>query len=140
MFDVGFLEILLIAVIALLVLGPERLPHAARLTGAFISKIRRTVTEVKIELEKEVEYQELQQRVQELTAKSSVDSIERKLNKPFETLPSLLKETLKNDETKRNGRQSQHSENSRSQIEKSSEKTADLNIESISDNEKSQKE
>ena len=36
MFDIGFFELVMVAVVALLVLGPERLPHAVRMTGAFV--------------------------------------------------------------------------------------------------------
>ncbi len=66
MFDVGFFELLLIAIIALVILGPDRLPHAARMTGAWVAKIRRTVTDVKVELTREIELQEMQQRIEQL--------------------------------------------------------------------------
>jgi len=46
MFDVGFSELLLLAVIALVVLGPEKLPHAARMTGAWVGRIRRMIVSV----------------------------------------------------------------------------------------------
>ena len=55
MFDVGFSELLIIAVVALLVLGPERLPKAARMAGAFVRRARNQWESVKAELERELE-------------------------------------------------------------------------------------
>lgn len=55
MFDVGFSELLIIAVVALLVLGPERLPRAARMAGAFVRRARLQWESVQAELERELE-------------------------------------------------------------------------------------
>jgi sec-independent protein translocase protein TatB len=55
MFDVGFSELLIIAVVALLVLGPERLPRAARMAGAFVRRARAQWESVQAELERELE-------------------------------------------------------------------------------------
>lgn len=63
MFDVGFSELILLAVVALVVLGPEKLPHAARMAGAWLGRIRRTVTSIQIEIEKEVAASELKDRM-----------------------------------------------------------------------------
>lgn len=63
MFDVGFNEILIIAVVALLVLGPERLPKAARLTGLWVRKARTQWLSVKAELERELAVEELQRNL-----------------------------------------------------------------------------
>lgn len=65
MFDVGFSELFLLAVVALIVLGPEKLPHAARMTGAWVGRIRRMVISVQAEIEKEVSAQEMRQRIEE---------------------------------------------------------------------------
>ncbi len=53
MFDVGFWEILLILVLALVVIGPERLPGAARKAGYFVGKARRYIEGVRSEVESE---------------------------------------------------------------------------------------
>jgi sec-independent protein translocase protein TatB len=71
MFDIGFFELIIIAIIALLVIGPERLPHAARMAGAWIGKIRRTVLSVKEELEQEVNLHEMKKRVEEQLMKDA---------------------------------------------------------------------
>ena len=54
MFDVGFWELAIIAVIALLVIGPERLPKAARTAGLWVGKARRMVTDVKADIDREI--------------------------------------------------------------------------------------
>ena len=58
MFDVGFWEILLILILALLVIGPERLPGAARKAGFFIGKARRYIEGVRSEVESELDVSE----------------------------------------------------------------------------------
>lgn len=65
MFDIGFSELLLIAVVALLVLGPERLPKAARLAGLWARKARTQWNAVKAELENEIADEELRRNLRE---------------------------------------------------------------------------
>jgi len=67
MFDIGFSELVLIAVVALIVLGPERLPKAARTMGHLFGRLQRYVNEVKADINREMELDELrklQQTVQ----------------------------------------------------------------------------
>ena len=59
MFDVGFLEIVIIAAIALVILGPERLPRAARTAGLWVGRARRMVAEVKTDIDREIRESEL---------------------------------------------------------------------------------
>ena len=54
MFDVGFWELAIIAAIALLVIGPERLPKAARTAGLWVGRARRMVTDVKADIDREI--------------------------------------------------------------------------------------
>jgi len=54
MFDIGFLEIIFIMVIALLVVGPERLPRIARTAGLWVGKMRGFVSSVKADIDKEI--------------------------------------------------------------------------------------
>ena len=63
MFDIGFTELLLIAVIALVVLGPERLPGAIRTTAYWISKIKRSFQSAKEELEKELDVDGIKRQI-----------------------------------------------------------------------------
>jgi len=59
MFDIGFWELLLIALMALIVLGPERLPVAIRTVREWVSGVRRFSDSVKTELKEELRIQEL---------------------------------------------------------------------------------
>ncbi len=59
MFDVGFLEIVIIAAIALVILGPERLPRAARTAGLWVGRARRMVADVKTDIDREIRDSEL---------------------------------------------------------------------------------
>lgn len=59
MFDVGFQELLLIGVVALIVIGPERLPKVARIAGMWLGRARRTLSSVKQEIDRELKAEEL---------------------------------------------------------------------------------
>lgn len=59
MFDIGFSEILLIGVVALVVIGPERLPKVARTLGHMFGRLQRYVNEVKADINREIELDEL---------------------------------------------------------------------------------
>ena len=61
MFDVGFWEIAIIVLIALIVLGPERLPRTARSIGLWVGKARRTLAEVKRDIDRELDETDLKQ-------------------------------------------------------------------------------
>ena len=63
MFDIGFWEILLISVLAMIVIGPERLPGAAKTAGRWVGKARRFVEGVKTDVEKEFDVTELKRMV-----------------------------------------------------------------------------
>ena len=65
MFDIGFSELLLIAVVALVVLGPERLPRAARFAGLWVRRARAQWYAVRSELEHELAAEELQRSLRE---------------------------------------------------------------------------
>jgi len=65
MFDIGFWELCLIAVVALLILGPERLPVAARTAGLWIGKARRMIGNVKSEIDRELQLDEVRKKLQE---------------------------------------------------------------------------
>ena len=70
MFDIGFWELALIAVVALLVVGPERLPRLARTAGLWLGRARRFVGSVKADIEQELRAEELK-RILDQQAKSN---------------------------------------------------------------------
>lgn len=74
MFDVGFSELMLVGVIALLVLGPERLPKAARMAGALLRRMRSSLSTLQQDLEREVHAEELKRSLR--AAEAAVASFE----------------------------------------------------------------
>jgi sec-independent protein translocase protein TatB len=70
MFDIGMGEIGLIGVVALLVLGPERLPGAARTAGALLRKARQSWQNVQQEIERELAAEELKRSMRETVAEA----------------------------------------------------------------------
>jgi len=65
-FDIGFSELLVIAVVALVVLGPERLPKAARFAGLWVRRARNQWDSVKQELERELQAEEIKRQMQDV--------------------------------------------------------------------------
>ena len=59
MFDVGFWELALISIVALIIIGPERLPEAARTVGLWVGKGRRMLREVKADIDRELREHEV---------------------------------------------------------------------------------
>lgn len=100
MFDVGFSELMLIAIVALLVLGPERLPGAARTVGALLRKARASFESVKAEVEREVRDEELKRVLKNMPQPSETI---RSLTEPLEQQASEIRDSLKtiDDATRR---------------------------------------
>ena len=67
MFDIGFSEMVVLAVVALVVLGPERLPKVAKQTGAWMGKLRRYVDDVKSDINRQMELSELRNLKNQVT-------------------------------------------------------------------------
>ena len=77
MFDIGFSEILLVAVVALVVIGPERLPGVARNVGRYAGRLQRYVQDIKRDFNREVEFEEIKrlQHEMETTVQSMQESM-----------------------------------------------------------------
>lgn len=82
MFDIGFSELLLIGVVALIVIGPERLPGVARTLGHLFGRAQRYVNEVKSDIQREIELDELRKLREsvEQSARDIEQSVGRELN------------------------------------------------------------
>ncbi len=74
MFDIGFSELLLIGIVALVVIGPERLPRVARTAGLLFGRMQRYVADVKADINREIHADELKKLQDEMHA--AVNSIE----------------------------------------------------------------
>ena len=95
MFDIGFTELLLVAVIALVVLGPERLPGAIKSTAYWVGKIRRSFQSVKSELEREIDADGIRRQLHN-------EEVMKELNKTreqFQNEVSDLKSSVSLDKT-----------------------------------------
>lgn len=106
MFDLGFTEILVIGVVALVVLGPERLPEVARMAGKLFAQAQRYISDVKTEFNRETHLAEIQKLREEISSSasalktsvteitSSVDTQTRELN---ETMREVVDGEKKSD-------------------------------------------
>ena len=81
MFDIGFSELLVIAVVALIVIGPERLPKVARTMGHLLGRLQRYVNDVKSDISREMELDEL--RKLQASVQDAARSIENSVSKEF---------------------------------------------------------
>lgn len=72
MFDIGFSELMVIGVVALLVLGPERLPKVARTAGHLLGRLQRYVSDVKSDIHREMQLDELK-KLQEEARKTAME-------------------------------------------------------------------
>ena len=79
MFDIGFFELMIIGIIGLVVLGPERLPHAIRMSSAWLGKIRRASIAVKEGLENEINAHEIKKRIQEQVSQTGLEDLAKEL-------------------------------------------------------------
>ena len=87
MFDIGFLELLLVAIIAMVVIGPERLPGAARSVGQTIGKMRRFFNNIQRQIEQEVRLEELNKKIM-----AETKDLETKANNLAKDTKHLLEE------------------------------------------------
>lgn len=92
MFDVGFSEILVIAIVALIVIGPERLPKVARTLGHLFGRMQRYVNDVKADIQREMELEEL--RKLQSTVQDAARNIENTIHKELNETESLLDKSV----------------------------------------------
>ncbi len=79
MFDIGFPELLLSALVGLLVIGPERLPEALRTLGLWLGRMRRSFHSVKAEIEKEIGMDEVRKQLHNESVMEEMKRIEREV-------------------------------------------------------------
>lgn len=75
MFDIGAFELILVGVIALLVVGPERLPKLARTAGLWLCHARRSLTTVKQEIDREIKAEELKEILRKQAESNPLNAI-----------------------------------------------------------------
>ncbi len=90
MFDIGFSELLVIAVVALIVIGPERLPGVARTLGHLLGRMQRYVNDVKADIQREVDLDELKKLRQ--SVEESARSIEQSVTQEVDQAQQVLRD------------------------------------------------
>ncbi|MGB8882856.1 MAG: Sec-independent protein translocase protein TatB [Azonexus sp.] len=83
MFDIGFSELMVIGIVALIVIGPEKLPKVARTLGHLLGRAQRYVNDVKSDINREIQLDELKKLHSEVT--ESARSLEDSVRKEFES-------------------------------------------------------
>jgi len=91
MFDVGFSELIVIAVVALVVIGPERLPKVARTAGHLLGRLQRYVNDVKADISREMQLDELKKLQSEM--QESASSFERGINTEIQAVQQIADQT-----------------------------------------------
>lgn len=93
MFDIGFSELMVIGIVALLVIGPERLPKVARTLGHLLGRAQRYVNDVKSDINREMQLDELRKlqaqvsesaRSLESSVRQEFDAVERSVSTPVQ--------------------------------------------------------
>lgn len=98
MFDIAFSEMMIIALVALVVIGPEKLPRVARQAGQWIGKLQRYVSDVKSDLNRQVDLEELRRMQTDLQqaaqgVEASVTEAVSQVRTEFDDLSASLGDT-----------------------------------------------
>ena len=104
MFDVGFSELVVIGVVALIVIGPERLPKVARTVGLLVGRLQRYVNDVKADINREMELDELRKiqtqftdaaKEVETSVTTQINSAEQAINQSIAPVTEALDDASK---------------------------------------------
>lgn len=90
MFDIGFSELIVIGIVALVVIGPERLPKVARTAGHLLGRLQRYVSDVKADINREMQLDELRKLQAEM--QESARNLESSLNKEIQSVESAVEQ------------------------------------------------
>ncbi|MCL2525297.1 MAG: Sec-independent protein translocase protein TatB [Betaproteobacteria bacterium] len=92
MFDIGFSELMVIGIVALIVIGPERLPRVARTVGHLLGRAQRYVNDVKADINREIQLDELKKLQSQVV--DSARTVEDSLRKGFEDVRGSVEAPL----------------------------------------------
>ena len=104
MFDIGFSELIVIAIVALVVIGPERLPRVARTAGLLFGRMQRYVNDVKADISREIQLDELKRLQADMQASArdfersvteGMQSVEQSVRQAAGTLESEVKKEIR---------------------------------------------
>ncbi|MFN6961060.1 MAG: Sec-independent protein translocase protein TatB [Rhodocyclaceae bacterium] len=92
MFDIAFSELMVIALVGLIVIGPERLPRVARTLGHLLGRLQRYVSDVKSDISREMQLEELK-RLQ-AQVEEQARNLERQVNDQLKTVENELNQSI----------------------------------------------
>lgn len=92
MFDIGFTELMLIALVGLIVIGPERMPKVARTVGHLLGRLQRYVSDVKSDINREMQLEELK-KLQTQVVDQARD-MERQVNDQMNNVETQLNQSI----------------------------------------------
>ena len=92
MFDVGFSELVIIGLVALIVIGPERLPKVARTAGVLLGRLQRYVSDVKADINREIQLDDLKKMQNEVA--TQVREIEHSVTEQMKTVETELNQSI----------------------------------------------
>jgi len=91
-FDIGFSELMLIALVGLIVIGPERMPKVARTMGHLLGRLQRYVSDVKSDISREMQLEDLKKLQAQVKAQAS--DLEQQVNDQMKTVESELNQSI----------------------------------------------
>jgi len=103
MFDIAFTELMVIGLVALIVIGPEKLPRMARTVGHLAGRLQRYVSDVKADINREIELDELRKMRDSMqqAASEMQSSVESEVNKTQADLNKAVEEAKESIEEKK---------------------------------------
>ncbi|MEI7614527.1 MAG: Sec-independent protein translocase protein TatB [Betaproteobacteria bacterium] len=97
MFDIGFSELIVIAIVALVVIGPERLPKVARTAGLLLGRLQRYVNDVKSDISREMQLDELKKIQADI--QDSARSFEHSISSGIQSVEQTVEQTAQSVES-----------------------------------------
>ena len=92
MFDIGFSELIVIGIVTLVVVGPERMPRVARTAGLLLGRVQRYVNGVKADISREIQLDELKRLQSEM--QESARSFEQSMNQEIKAIEANVQESV----------------------------------------------
>ncbi len=86
MFDIAFSELILVAVISLIVMGPNRVPETVRSVGLWVGRIRQAISSAKRELENEVGMEEIREKLHNEEVLRNINETKKDINQELEQI------------------------------------------------------
>ena len=87
MFDIAFSELILVAVISLIVMGPNRVPETVRSVGLWVGRIRQAISSAKRELENEVGMEEIREKLHNEEVLRNINETKEDINQGLNQIP-----------------------------------------------------